>query len=167
MSDMEDKIKEAWVDVVQNKPYIGFLQSTVFDNDSGDSRGLKNTMLFTATLATILAAMGIFGLASLSITSKMKDIGIKKALGANLIQLTKSVYLKFGIMLSIAVVIGSTLAVYIIGVFLDEIYAYHDPVNLIPLTFAALILATVVFLTVTTQIGKVKKMNPAETLRME
>ena len=165
--EMEDKIKEAWVDVVQNKPYIGFLQSTVFDNDSGDSRGLKNTMLFTATLATILAAMGIFGLASLSITSKMKDIGIKKALGANLIQLTKSVYLKFGIMLSIAVVIGSTLAVFIIGVFLDEIYAYHDPVNLIPLTFAALILATVVFLTVTTQIGKVKKMNPAETLRME
>ena len=155
------------MDVVQNKPYIGFLQSTVFDNDSGDSRGLKNTMLFTATLATILAAMGIFGLASLSITSKMKDIGIKKALGANLIQLTKSVYLKFGIMLSIAVVIGSTLAVFIIGVFLDEIYAYHDPVNLIPLTFAALILATVVFLTVTTQIGKVKKMNPAETLRME
>ncbi|KYG85004.1 hypothetical protein AWW67_17340 [Roseivirga seohaensis] len=165
--EMEDKIKKAWVDVVQNKPYIGFLQSRIFDSGSEDSRGLKNTMLFTSTLATILAAMGIFGLASLSIASKMKDIGIKKALGANLIQLTKSVYLKFGIMLSIAVVIGSTLAVFIIGIFLDEVYAYHDPVNFIPLFFAAAILTIVVFLTVTTQIGKVKKMNPAETLRMD
>ncbi|KOF03479.1 hypothetical protein OB69_06240 [Roseivirga seohaensis subsp. aquiponti] len=165
--EMEDKIKQAWVDVVQNKPYIGFLQSRIFDSGSEDSRGLKNTMLFTSTLATILAAMGIFGLASLSIASKMKDIGIKKALGANLIQLTKSVYLKFGIMLSIAVVIGSTLAVFIIGIFLDEVYAYHDPVNFIPLFFAAAILTIVVFLTVTTQIGKVKKMNPAETLRMD
>ncbi|MFT7421426.1 MAG: putative ABC transport system permease protein [Arcticibacterium sp.] len=166
--EMERKVREAWVDLVKDKPYYGFLQSAVFDQSSGESRGLKNTMLFTATLATILAAMGIFGLASLSISSRMKDFGIKKILGASLLQITKPVYVKFGIMLGIAVVTGSTLAIFIIGLFLDTIYkSNHDPVSFVPLLFAALILGAVVFVTISSQIGKVKKMNPAEILRMD
>tara|TARA_R110001592_G_scaffold10105_7_gene52705 strand:+ start:1167 stop:3746 length:2580 start_codon:yes stop_codon:yes gene_type:complete len=167
-AEMESKVREAWGDVVKNKPYIGFLHSSIFNQATEDSRGLKNTMLFTATLATILAAMGIFGLASLSISSRMKDFGIKKVLGASLLQITKPVYIKFTIVLGIAVVIGSTLSVFIINMFLDTVYrSNHAPVSFIPLLFAAVILATVVFITISSQIGKVKKLNAAETLRMD
>jgi ABC-type antimicrobial peptide transport system permease subunit len=165
--EMEKKIREAWVDVIRDKPYYGFLQSTIFNQNSSDSSGMAKTMLFTAVLATILSAMGIFGLASLSITSRMKDFGIKKVLGASLIQITKSVYLKFIIVLAIAIIVGSTLAIFIIGFFLDSFYNYHEPIGLIPLSFAALILSTVVFLTISSQIGKVRRMNAAQTLRME
>ncbi|KYG78808.1 ABC transporter permease [Roseivirga echinicomitans] len=166
-AEMEPKIKEAWLGIVQNRPYNGQVQSRIFDRGFEDSRGLRNTLLFTATLATWLAAMGIFGLASLSMSSKMKEFGIKKVLGANLMQLTKSVYIRFIIMLSIAIVIGSALAILVIGALLDQVYGYHDPVNLVPLVSASVILAVVAFTTITSQIGKVKKMNPAETLRME
>lgn len=165
--EIEDKARIEWLSMVEDRPYGGYVFTKVWRNYFEDMQGLQNVMLFTAILAILLSAMGLFGLASLSITSRMKDFGIKKVLGASLLQITKSVYIRFAVMLGIAIVTGGTLSVLIIGLLLDVVYGYHEPINAWPLLFSGLLLAIIAFSTISTQMRKVKKLNPAETLRME
>ena len=142
-------------------------QDAIFDGHFREMNGIRNVMLFTATLSMLLSAMGLFGLVSLSISSRIKDFGIKKVLGANFLQLSKDVYKRFALILGIAIVIGGTLSVFIIGVLLDEVYGYHEEIGIVPMSLAGLVLLTVAALTINTQVRQVKRMNPAETLRTE
>lgn len=145
---------------------VGF-QEEIFDNHFREMKGISNVMLFTASLAMLLSAMGLFGLVSLSISSRQKDFSIKKVLGATLRQLSGDIYKRFITILGLAVVIGGTISVFLIGVLLDSVYGYHEKVGALPLTLAGIILLSVAALTINSQVRTVKRMNPAETLRAE
>ena len=151
---------------INGKPYI-FAQDSVFDGHFEEMDGIRNIMIFTASLSVLLAAMGLFGLVSLSISSRIKDFGIKKVLGAGMFELSKDVYKRFSIILGVAIVLGGTLSVFVIGMLLDSVYGYHEDIGAVPLTFSGLLLLTVAVLTINSQVLKVKKMNPAQTLRTE
>jgi ABC-type antimicrobial peptide transport system permease subunit len=161
--ELEAKLKALNPD---HEPYI-IAQDTVFDSHFEEARGVTNIMIFTATLSVLLAAMGLFGLVSLSISSRIKDFGIKKVLGASLAHLSKDVYKRFVIILGLAIVIGGSLSVFLIGSLLDSVYGYHEKVGVGPLSLAGCILLLIAAFTINTQIGNVKRMNPAETLRTE
>jgi len=148
------------------RPYV-FAQDSVFDGHFEEVDGIRNIMIFTASLSVLLAAMGLFGLVSLSISSRIKDFGIKKVLGAGMLELSKDVYKRFAIILGIAILLGGALSILVIGLLLDSVYGYHDPVGAIPLIFSGVLLLGVAGLTINSQVLQVKNMNPAETLRTE
>jgi len=164
---MQAAIEKTWDDVIVDHDYESMLQSEVFEFHFEDVRGISNVMLFTASLAVILSAMGLFGLVSLSITSHIKDFGIKKILGATGIQIGKEVYKKFILIMGVAIVLGSGLAIVIINKLLDSAYGYHESIGILTLLLAALILIVIAWLTIKSQVMKVQRMNPAETLRVE
>ena len=149
------------------EPAEVFVQEAIFDHHFEEMNGIRNIMLFTATLSILLSAMGLFGLVSINISSRIKDFGIKKVLGATARHLSNDVYKKFAVILAIAVVVGGSLSVFIIEMLLDSAYGYHESIGIIPLLLAAIILLFIAFITINTQIHQVRKMNPAETLRVE
>lgn len=165
--EMRDKLQNILNELEPDQYHHAYAQETIFDGHFEEMAGIRNIMLFTATLSVCLAAMGLFGLVALSISSRIKDFGIKKVLGASLVQLSKDIYKRFILILTLAIVIGGTVSVFIIGALLDSVYGYHDAVGAIPLTLSGLVLLVVAAFTINTQVWQVKKMNPAETLRTE
>ena len=166
--ETQDAVKDVLAELNPDQvPYFRS-QDSVFDNYFNEMRGISNIMIFTATLSVLLAAMGLFGLVSLSISSRIKDFSIKKVLGASFMQLSKDVYKRFAIILGLAVVIGGTLSVFVIGMLLDNVYnGNHEQIGVVPLALAGLLLLGVAALTINTQVLHVKRMNPADTLRTE
>ncbi len=164
---MQGEIGKTWDAIIADHEYESMLQSEVFDFHFEDARGISNVMVFTASLAVILSAMGLFGLVSLSISSHIKDFGIKKILGATGLQIGKEVYKKFALILAIAIVLGSAAAVVVINQLLDTAYGYHESIGILTLMLAAAILLGIAWLTINSQVTKVQRMNPAETLRVE
>lgn len=142
-------------------------QDSVFDSHFEEARGITSIMIFTASLSVLLAAMGLFGLVSLSISSRIKDFGIKKVLGAGMFELSKDVYKRFALIIGLAFILGSTFSILVIGILLDSVYGYHDAVGPIPLILSGLLLMAVAAFTINTQIIQVRRMNPANTLRTE
>jgi len=167
MIELRDELEQTWSKVDSDTPFSAHFQSDVREGEFEDMRGLRNVLVFTASLAVLLSAMGLFGLVSLSISARFKDYGIKKVLGASALGLLRDVYKRFSFILLFAVVVGSLLAVKVVGLLLVSVYGEHLPVNIVPLGLAALLLLIVAAVTINIQMRRVRQMNPAETLRSE
>lgn len=165
--EQRDQLQETLQEMVEEKTvYVG-IQSLIFESFYDDMKGIRNMMLFTASVAILLAAMGLYGLVSINVSSQIKDFGIRKVLGASGFNLAGTVLKRFRFVLLVAILVGCPVSVYLISSLINDIYAYAPAVGAGPLSLAIAILLTVAFLTLNIQILRVKKMNPAETLRTE
>ncbi len=164
---MADFIKKSWHQKVDDNLYQGVIQAEILDFYFEEMRGLRNTFLFTATFAILLSSMGLFGLVSLNIRAKMKDYSIKKVLGASMAHLSKTVLKKYVLLWIIGCILGSILATRAITGLLDSIYTFHAGVGFIPIISAIALLLTVIIVTISTQLVKVKNSNPVDNLRTE
>lgn len=159
--------EELWKKHVPDFPYNGFFQDAVFDNHFDDLKGHARIMTFTATLAIILSCMGLFGLVSLNVATRMKEFSIRKVLGAGITAIFKGVNRQYFWILTIACVLGLPVAYVLVDSLFDEVYEYHMPLTLAPFIMAALFLFSVALLTVSSQIYKVVVSNPVDSLRQE
>ncbi len=164
---MAQTVKTIWHNEVENGLYQGELQSEVFDLYYDDLNGVSNMLIFTAILAIILSAMGLFGIVSLNINARMKDFSIRKIMGASLSQLAQKIFERYIILWGIACILGCGLAVMAISSLLDMVFAFHSGVGLLTICAAVFILLLVIICTVGTQVLKVNKNNPADTLKIE
>lgn len=165
--DQRDQLQASLQDLVEEKTVYVAIQQLMFDGFYEEMKGIRNIMLFTASVSILLAAMGLYGLVNINVSSHIKDFGIRKVLGASGLSLAGTVLKRFRFVLLIAVLVGCPISVYLISALINDIYAYAPKVGAGPLSLAITILLTVAFLTLNLQIRRVKKMNPAETLRAE
>lgn len=125
------------------------------------------TMLNTFTvIAALLAFIGLFGVAGYSVKRRMKEMGIRKVLGASFFSIQKILNVSNLWKLFIAVSIAVPVVVYWMDHWLSSFaYRIEMPVFLI---FGAIILASsVVFITVSIHSIKAYLINPVEILKDE
>lgn len=163
----KDDVLQDLVAIAPDQTFGVGVQAEVFDGFYEEIDGLRNIMLFTAAIAIFLAAMGLYGLVNINVSSHMKNFGVRKVLGANGLELGKSILMRYRFVFLFAVLIGAPLAVLLIGQLLADIYAYYPSIGFGPLFISVLILLGVSLLTINVQIQKVRRINPAETLRAE
>jgi ABC-type antimicrobial peptide transport system permease subunit len=130
-------------------------------------RGVQNIILFSAILAVLLSAMGLYGLVSLNMSSRIKDYCIRKVFGATLEDLSKKLFRSYLISWGIASVLGGVVSFVSITSFLNSFFAFHSGVGLLPLASGILGLLLVIGVTVSSQLWKVHKANPSYVLKSE
>ena len=165
--DQQGALLKALQEIAPDEQFNISIQEQVFDGHFEEMNGIRNIMLFTATIAILIASMGLYGLLNINVSSQLKMFGIRKVLGANAFELGLTILKRFRFVLLFAVLIGSSLAVLLIGELLGSVYAYYPSVGAAPLLVSALILLGVALITINFQVQKVKKLNPAETLRID
>lgn len=165
--DMFEEVKEVYHVQVNDTPFYGYMQSSVFESYFADVKSISDLIVFTSFLAIILSTMGLYGLVSLIISNSMKIFSIKKVLGANNRQLSAKLYKKFGIILGISAVFGGLISIKVIAVLLKSIYSYHDELNVLHIFGALVLLSTVVLVTIFGLMNKMKHTNPADILRVD
>ena len=126
--------------------------------------GVQNTFGFFSTLAVIIALIGLLGLVSFTIRQRIREIGIRKILGAGESGLYLLVMKEFLIPLSVAIILASPGA-YIFFVTLPSAYKYQLTAGDFILPLLAVITVTVIV--TMRQILNVTKTNPAEYLHYE
>src|SRR4029077_11512204 len=76
------KTKDAWKKVLPMKPYSGFYQNQIKAVDYQTSRSIARIFLWFAIISILLTATGLFALVSLTVLKKMKEIALRKVVGA-------------------------------------------------------------------------------------
>ncbi|PZX51383.1 FtsX-like permease family protein [Algoriphagus chordae] len=165
-SSMEE-VKKIWHETIPRGLFEGKLQTEVFDHEVKDVQGVSKLILFAAILAVVLAALGLFGLVSLNMNSRIKDFCVRKVFGADLGDLSMKLAKRYLIIWVIASVLGGGLAIFLVSTFLNSFFAFHSGVGLIPLGLGFLVLFLVIVGTVSSQIMKIVKANPARILKAE
>ncbi len=160
-------VAATWKTVEPDLPYNGFLQNEVFDYFFIEMEANNKLMHFISAMALILACMGLFGLVSFNISRKMKEYSIRRVLGADLTSITKSVNNDFMWYLIIAGVIGAPVAYFLMHMLLTNIFDVVMPMTIWPFVISLSAVVGTAYLTISSQIVKVSKNNPADTLRSE
>lgn len=128
----------------------------------------KQGQLFSlfSGLAIFIACLGLFGLATFNTLQRVKEIGIRKVLGATVPGILMLLSREIVVLILLSNLIAWPVAWYVMGLWLDS-FAFHIPMN--PLIYLAAASAAVVLalLTVSTQSVKAAMTNPSHTLRYE
>jgi hypothetical protein len=86
----------------------------------GDEERIGNLALFFALLAIFISALGVFGLASFVAERRTREIGIRKVLGATLLNLWKLLSREFAILVLVSLVIAIPLALIFMNQWLSR-----------------------------------------------
>lgn len=129
-------------------------------------QSVSKVMQFFVVIAIIIGSLGLYALVAFMANQKLKEIGIRKVMGASNLAIWNIFSKEFSKLMMIAILISGPVAFYIMRAFLDT-YAYR--ISLGPEFFIAAILASVMIalLTVGYKSLKVAQANPVDSLKDE
>src|SRR5690606_18776333 len=123
-------------------------------------------VLYGSTLAIIIACLGLFGLASLMILRRTKEIGIRKVLGASSQSLLLLLNMELTKLVIIAFVIAVPIAWFGMSKCLED-FAYRIDLGIGLFILAGIVVLAIALLTVSYQSIKTAMANPVDSLRSE
>jgi putative ABC transport system permease protein len=119
-----------------------------------------------AVVAIVIACLGLFGLASYSAQIRIKEIGIRRVLGASISQVTGLLVKNFVVLIALAFVIAAPVAGYLMSGWLHN-YAYRTQLTAGIFAGTALIILALALMTVCIQAIRAACANPVKSLRTE
>ena len=119
-----------------------------------------------ACIAIFIACLGLFGLSAFEITQRIKEIGVRKVLGANVSSIVALLAKEFIKLILIAAVFGCLIAWYAMSHWLQD-FAYRVSIHWWVFVLSAVLALIVALFTVSFQAIKAAIANPAKSLRTE
>jgi len=161
-----DKLKKRWKEI---DPYHE-MEGNFLDVEIRDYYSFFEDILYTvgfaAILAIVIAGFGLLGMATYSIQTRLKEIGIRKALGAQASSIMKLVARSYLIMMLVAALIGAPIAYLINNLWLQYL-ANHVSFGVGLIVIGVLIVFIVGFVTISSQTFRASRVNPARILKYE
>ncbi|TFF39680.1 ABC transporter permease [Mucilaginibacter psychrotolerans] len=171
ISGANPKLSIATVEGIWHK----YLPETPFDYTFLDERfgKLYNSeqqqgSLFTvfSFIAIFIACLGLFGLSAFTITQRVKEIGVRKVLGATVPQIVGVLSRDFLKLVIVAAVIALPIAWYAMDKWLLD-FEFHINISWWVLAMAGVVALIVAFVTISFQSVKAALANPVKSLRSE
>ena len=159
-------LEKTWKEIQPNKPFLFSFVDEEIKAAYNRQKRWNAIVRYFSFLAVLITCMGIFALTSLTISRRVKEIGIRKVLGAGIIQIVNIVYKEFILLIIIANVIVWPVAYYVMHRWLQG-FAYR--ITMRPeLFFLAGFLTLIVSLATVSYLAlKAALANPVESLRTE
>lgn len=160
---MDQKWKELFPDQISTV--------TTLDEESADStltnQNIKKLFVFLGIVAFLLSVFGLFSLVSLNLNKRMRELGIRKVLGANTLQLLFRIAKEFIIILLIACVLGSVLGYFLSTALMQSIWAVYTDITIPIFVVSISLLLIVSLVTIGGKIMKATSVAPAIIIREE
>jgi putative ABC transport system permease protein len=166
LSGLLRSIESSWHKLNPNEPFeYSFLDADFQKNYQAENR-LSAIVGYFTLIAILISCLGLFGLATFSAEQRIKEIGVRKVLGAsvgNIVGLLSKEFLK---LVLIAVIIASPVAWWAMNKWLQD-FAYRTTIGWTVFLITALIALCIALLTISFQAIKAAIANPVKSLRTE
>ncbi len=160
------QIEKTWKKYLPEIPYeYKFLDdryAKLYDSEN------KQSSLFTifSCIAIFIACLGLFGLSAFTITQRVKEIGIRKVLGASTGSIVELISKDFLVLVVIAAIVAFPVAWYAMDHWLQD-FAYRIRIGWGVFVIAGIIALLIAFATIGLQAAKAARSNPVKNLRSE
>lgn len=166
-ADVEQEMRGFWKEIGPDDPYRGIVQDDVFFNYFRNTRNDMGIISSVAVITLILACLGLFGLVSYNITRRMKEFSVRKVFGANFFHIFRLMNRDYNWILSIAFILGAPAGYFLMGLLIQTIYPEPQPTGIVPFAIAIGMMVLTVAITIGSQMNRITRENPAQTLRSE
>jgi putative ABC transport system permease protein len=159
-------LKTTWKTVAGDRDFeYQFLDEALATAYQQEQR-LGNIVQYASVLSIFIACMGLFGLATLVVVRRTKEIGIRKVLGAEVTNIVTLLSKDFVVLVLVASLIAFPIAWWALNKWLQD-FAYRIDVPIALFILAAGITLLIALLTVSIQAIRAALMNPVKSLRTE
>jgi len=131
------------------------------------NNGLLIIFLFMGTVALLLSVTGLFTLVSLNIIKRMKEIGVRKVLGASFANILRIINTEFVIIVLIACILGSYAGAFLSEMFMSSAWDRHKEPTVITMLISCSIVMIACVLSVAVKTYHTANMNPVDVLKDE
>ncbi len=159
-------IEEYWNKLVPGQPLDYYFMNESFNDTYKAELRLGNIFMVFTFLSLFIASLGLFGLAAFNAEKRIKEIGIKKVLGASARYITFQLSLDFLKLVAIAIIVALPISWYAMNRWLDD-FSYRIDVGWEVFAISAFLAIVISILTVSYQSIKAAMVNPVKNLRSE
>lgn len=159
-------VKSKWNAYFPESPYQFAFLDQQFNNQYKSDQLFATVLWLFTIIAIIVACLGLFGLSLYTVSKRMKEIGIRKVLGASILQITGLVTKDYMKLVLIASVIALPVAYWLLLSWLHR-YAFHINIDILFFMLPVLLIGVIALITVMYQSLKAAVANPVKSLRTE
>jgi putative ABC transport system permease protein len=168
IAETKQFIHTEWKKLFPGKPLRTDLQEDIlYEQADIMNRNLSQIFLFMTVLGCLLSVSGLYSMASLNMHRRMKEIGVRKILGASMTNILKLVNTEFAIILSIAMLLGGAGGYALTNALLSDLFAQHIGISLFVMVICGITVFLVGMLSTSITIWSAASANPVETLKSE
>lgn len=165
-SETISHIEAEWKSQVADAPFeYSFMDDNIqrlYDDDQRVSRIIS----YFAVIAMIICSLGLYGLSSFMAERRMKEIGVRKVMGASVPQIVGMMSGEFVKLVLLAFAIGAPLSWYVMDKWLQG-FEYKTPLDLFLFSYAGLAAILIALATISFESLKAANTDPARILRNE
>ena len=159
-------IENVWNSIVPGEPFNYYFMEDSFNDTYQSERRLGNIFVIFTILSLVIACLGLFGLAAFNAEKRVKEIGVRKVLGASISQISTKLTMDFLKLVGIAILISLPLGWYVMNKWLED-FSYRIDIPWWVFLLAAFLAILISVLTVSYQSIKAAIVNPVKSLRSE
>jgi putative ABC transport system permease protein len=159
-------IETKWKTLAPNRPFEYKFLDEDYNNQYRSEHRLGSIMNISSSIAMILACFGLFGLSAYAAQQRIKEMGIRKVLGASLGQIALVLSKDFIRLVIFSLLIAFPLAWLAIGKWLQD-FAYKTNISWLSFALAAVVAIALSIATISYQALKAGLANPVKSLRTE
>ncbi|MEH6304595.1 FtsX-like permease family protein [Olivibacter sp. CPCC 100613] len=161
-----EHLQAVWEKYLPEAPFTYIFLDDRFANLYKAERQQQVIFTLFSCIAIAIACLGLFGLSAFTITQRVKEIGIRKVLGASTATLVRLLSADFLRLVLIAAIIAFPLAWYVMSNWLND-FAYRIEIEWWIFGFALIMALIIAFFTISFQAIKAAMANPVNSLRNE
>ena len=166
MVNMMDKIKDFWKKQLPDKEFKGSFLDENTDRWFKKEQRLSKIYSIAAAIAIIISCMGLFAIALLMIKQRIKEIGVRKSLGASVQSIVTMLSKDFVKLVLAAIVIATPVAWYAMNDWLKD-FPYRINIHWWVFAATGVLAIAIALVTVGYQSIRAALMNPVKSLRSE
>ncbi len=168
-SDIPSTIKQIeakWNDMAPGQPFSFSFMDDSFNNVYKAEQRIGQISLAFAFFTILVACLGLFGLVTFITEQRIKEIGIRKVLGASVSSIVQLLSQDFVKLVLVSIFIASPVAYFAMNRWLQD-FAYRINIEWWVFVVSGIAAIAIALLTVSYQAIKAALMNPVESLKTE
>ncbi|WP_436517598.1 ABC transporter permease [Ekhidna sp. To15] len=161
-----DKLTDKWTEIYPDYPLtVYFMDETIEQFYKAERQASK--LASTATgIAILISCLGLFGLISFTIVQKSKELGIRKVLGASILQIGTILSKEFILLIVVAFLVSTPISYYIIDQWMED-FAYQTSISWWIYALGGLVSVAIALASIGAKVWKASGANPIDSLRYE
>ena len=167
ITDINGFMEKQWKAIFPNRLYNGWYLNASIAEAMTVNDNIVKMFAFMGVVALILSVTGLFTLVSLNIIKKMKEIGVRKVLGASIVNITRIINTEFMIILSLSALAGTAMSYFAVEALMSGIWKYYQSATTMTFVASAAIMFIISGLAIASKVYSAASMNPVKTLRDE
>lgn len=160
------QIEQLWVEYSPEVPFNYTFLNETFESSYRSEQRMGRMFAYFGVIAILIGCMGLFGLSTFMLQARVKEMGIRKVLGATTLKIISLIGREFTILVLISNFIAFPVAFYAMSTWLKN-FPYQTSISIIYFVIALVISILLALLTVTYHSYKAANSNPVDSLKYE